>query len=241
MIEAGQTKVAGLLQAGPAVAGLLTAVNMTHEEFVHSVRAEVIKRATPEIAAKLQSVKLVYGAGIAGTRGVTFFQAWKNGSVDDLVEICAGCEEHPVQLAGTTVHELGHVLAGPGAGHGKAWKAACATLGLMNAQAAGQSYEWETFENDLRSSLQNIPLPTDGTPNLGASQGAPAGLIKKLTTPRPCSMGRGSRGGKSFGAGSGSRLRLYECKCEPKPVKVRVASDDFDATCNVCGSKFERK
>lgn len=33
----------------------------------------------------------------------------------------------------------------------------------------------------------------------------------------------------------GTRLRLYECQC---PVKVRVASDTFDATCNVCSSLF---
>lgn len=33
----------------------------------------------------------------------------------------------------------------------------------------------------------------------------------------------------------GSRLRLWECAC-PEPVKARVASDDFQATCNRCGS-----
>lgn len=36
----------------------------------------------------------------------------------------------------------------------------------------------------------------------------------------------------------GSRLRLWECGCG---IKARVASDDFDAVCNVCGSMFERK
>jgi len=35
-----------------------------------------------------------------------------------------------------------------------------------------------------------------------------------------------------------TRLRLYECAC---PVKVRVASDDFAATCNVCDHPFERR
>src|SRR5689334_17595279 len=39
------------------------------------------------------------------------------------------------------------------------------------------------------------------------------------------------------GQGAGSRLRLYECSCEA-PVKVRVASDAFQATCNVCGESF---
>lgn len=35
----------------------------------------------------------------------------------------------------------------------------------------------------------------------------------------------------------GSRLRLWECECKP-PVKVRVAKDDFQATCQVCGKDF---
>lgn len=34
----------------------------------------------------------------------------------------------------------------------------------------------------------------------------------------------------------GSRLRLWECKCG---VKVRVARDDFNATCDDCNTKFE--
>ncbi len=34
-----------------------------------------------------------------------------------------------------------------------------------------------------------------------------------------------------------TRLRLWQCDCE---VKVRVASDQFDATCNRCGSRFTR-
>ena len=35
----------------------------------------------------------------------------------------------------------------------------------------------------------------------------------------------------------GSRLRLWQCEC---PVKVRVASDDFEATCDVCGESFKQ-
>lgn len=35
----------------------------------------------------------------------------------------------------------------------------------------------------------------------------------------------------------GSRLRLYECGCDPV-VKVRVASDAFQARCQVCGEMF---
>jgi len=38
--------------------------------------------------------------------------------------------------------------------------------------------------------------------------------------------------------GPGSRLRLWECAC---PVKVRVASDAFAATCDVCRRPFVRR
>ncbi len=40
------------------------------------------------------------------------------------------------------------------------------------------------------------------------------------------------------GAGKGSRLRLWECGCG---IKVRVASDDFSATCGLCSEAFERQ
>jgi SprT-like family len=36
---------------------------------------------------------------------------------------------------------------------------------------------------------------------------------------------------------TGSRLRLYQCGCHPA-VKVRVASDQFQATCDRCGYAF---
>ncbi len=38
----------------------------------------------------------------------------------------------------------------------------------------------------------------------------------------------------------GSRLRLYECSCE-KPIKVRVASDEFSATCKKCEQDFVKQ
>jgi hypothetical protein len=40
-------------------------------------------------------------------------------------------------------------------------------------------------------------------------------------------------------ATGGTRLRLWQCAC-PRPVKVRVASDDFQATCNRCNHPFVR-
>jgi hypothetical protein len=47
----------------------------------------------------------------------------------------------------------------------------------------------------------------------------------------------------SRGPGSGSRLRLYLCQCVPDKVagttnKARVASDKWNAFCNVCEADF---
>ena len=56
----------------------------------------------------------------------------------EVVEIAPAGEESLVQVAGTTLHELGHVLAGWGAGQGAEWKRACERLGLRRALGAGQ-------------------------------------------------------------------------------------------------------
>ena len=84
----------------------------------------------------------MYGAGHGmGAPGDTFYGAWSNGTPGhDFLEGCATGEESPVPIAGTTIHELAHCLAGNTAGHGPAWKAACKVLGLVHAEAGGQSY-----------------------------------------------------------------------------------------------------
>lgn len=210
---------------------------VTHEAYISQIRELAIAKVQdPAMRLRLQAAKLVYGSGMAGTRGVTFYAAWKNGESADFVEVCATGEESDVQLAGTTVHELAHVLAGPGSGHGPKWKAACAVLGLVHAEAGGQSYAPEHFESQLWTAVQGLAVPTDGGPVFQVGQRLPGmGVVK----PRPCPMGIGTRGGTSRGTGSGSRLRLWVCQCAVA-VKVRVASDDFLATCQRCDSAFTR-
>ena len=210
---------------------------VTHEAYIGQIRELAIAKVEdPAMRLRLQAAKLVYGSGMAGTRGVTFYSAWKKDESADFVEVCATGEESDVQLAGTTIHELAHVLAGPGSGHGPKWKAACAVLGLMQAQASGQAYSPEHFEPTVWAQVQQLAVPTDGGPVFQVGQRLPGqGVVK----PRPCPMGIGARGGKSRGTGSGSRLRLWVCQCAV-PVKVRVASDDFQATCNRCDSAFTR-
>jgi len=209
---------------------------VTHETYIAQIRALAVARVTdPAPRLRLDSAKLVYGSGMAGTRGVTFYAAWQNGETHDFVEICATGEESDVQIAGTTIHELGHVLAGPGSGHGPQWKAACKVLGLLHAEAAGQTYSPAHFDGALWAAVETLPVPTDGGPVFRTGQRGMPGI--PTAKPRPCPLGIGTRGGKSRGVGSGSRLRLWTCACG---IKVRVASDDFQAACLRCGSAFAR-
>jgi hypothetical protein len=212
---------------------------VTHESYLAGVRDAVLAWANGSLpAAKridLAETKMVYGMGLGqSARGMTVYGTWQNGRRHDFIEVCAAGEESDLQLAGTTIHELGHVLAGHGAGHSKVWKDACAVLGLT-ADAAGQDYQVSAFEPTLWASIARIPLPTDGRPVLRGG----FGLGPALAPPAPCPLGVGTKGGTSRGKGSGSRLRLFHCECTP-PVKARVARDEFDATCNHCGSSFKR-
>jgi hypothetical protein len=187
--------------------------------------------------AQLLNTKLVYGVGAGWYRGITCHQAWQNGvGTVDVVEIAATGEESWIQLAGTTIHELAHVLAGRGAGHGIEWKDTAAKLGFTKRpEAAGQVYRLAMIRPRLRHALAELAAEL--------ADGSPAFTLRAATVvhsaPRPCSQGHGTRGGRSRGAGSGSRLRLWECSCV-KPVKARVASDNFAAHCDTCSEPFHK-
>lgn len=203
---------------------------VSHETFIAAVWDIGIARLRPEQGHRIRRVKMVYGKGNGGYRGVTYYRAWQNGGADadDFIEIAAVGEESSVQLAGTTLHEAAHVLAGLGGGHGTKWKAACKALGLNTADAAGQIYRPDNFDPDVWRAIAAVPPPTDGTPVFGGRT-------------RPCPLGIGTRGGHSRGSGSGSRLRLWVCDQGSHPVvRARVASDTFEATCGLCGSRFQR-
>jgi hypothetical protein len=232
--------------------GGMEAHTTTHEQYIQAVRdiviadALVAERITAEQADKLTHTKLVYGLGDGSYRGICHYGAWENGHGPvEAVEIAAIAEESWVQLAGTTIHELGHVLAGVGSGHGAEWKRQAALLGFVKQpEAAGQKYclalMRPTIRREVHALAQRI---NDGSPTFarGASW---LGIL--LPSIKPCSAGIGARGGRSRGKGSGSRLRLYECQCathdgRPGPYKVRIASDTFSATCHDCGAAFERQ
>lgn len=211
--------------------------SLTHEQFVHAVAALGIGLLEQDDDAKLvRSAKLTYGAGAnTGARGVTYFNKWLKDKDEQahFVEICAHGEDSPVQVAGTTLHELGHVLAGFEAGHKKAWHCACGKLGLRAIKAAGTTYLPAMFHPSIRARIMAlVERISDGRPN------GRQGFNGRAFVPRPCSAGVGTRGGTSRGAGSGSRLRKWVCACE-KPTIARVASDSFVAECKRCYQEFK--
>lgn len=217
----------------------------THERYLHIVRDAVIEYAlsnkaiTEEEAERALHAKLLYGIGDGTYRGVCHYDAWENGvGPVDVVEVAASGQESWIQLAGTTVHELAHVVTGYGSGHGSAWKDAAVRLGFtIRPAAAGQVYSLAMLTPTLRHRVYALAGEIgDGHPafrRFGLGTG-------RVVIPRPCSAGVGTKGGTSRGPGSGSRLRLWECECTPKPVKVRVSSDDFRAHCDLCGAAFTR-
>lgn len=215
----------------------------THEAFLHAVREVLIARAhktgsiTPAECERIAHTKLIYGMGRPGVRGVCYFQQWENGvGTVDVVEMAAATEENWVQLLGTEVHELAHVLAGPLAGHGPVWKDYGQRLGFRLApEAAGQQYRLAQFPTELREQAHRLAqFVADGKPARWA-----AGWLSTAgtATVRPCSAGVGTRGGTSRGKGAGSRYRLWACPCG---TKVRAATDDLQATCTRCGGAFSR-
>jgi hypothetical protein len=130
------------------------------------------------------------------------------------------------------------VLAGQEAGHSTEWKDTAVALGFtVRPAAAGQVYHLAMIDPTIRHAVHELAQRIgDGRPEFRAFA-----IPTLLTKPRPCSAGTGTRGGRSRGKGSGSRMRLWECGCTPKPVKVRVASDDLQATCDLCGSAIKRR
>lgn len=219
---------------------------MKFEQYIEAVRDIALDFASLDDATRdrLRSVRMVYGVGTGRERGRTIYGAWNAGpsapiADTDVIEVAASGQESWLQLAGTTVHELAHALAGWDAGHGKDWKSAGQTLGFRTPpRASGQTYHLAAFPPAMRERIYaTAQALSDGDPQfmrLGVTGG------RSRNVAGTCSAGTGTRGGTSRGVGSGSRLRLWECAC-PKPIKVRVASDDFKAHCDLCGGAFERR
>lgn len=206
---------------------------MTHERYIQAISELAQGLLSPEDRAKLADLKLAYGAGPAGLRGITYFNRWqKPGAETPFIEVCAFGQESLTQLAGTTIHELAHALSGPGNGHNAVWRDNCAKLGLRLAKAQGMQYRMANFAPALRTAIAALPAPDDGAPVASLMLNPWTGKPGRL---KSCFAGLGVRGGKA--TRSGAAYVLYSCACVP-PFKVRTYSSDLDANCNCCGSKF---
>ncbi len=186
-------------------------LGMTHEQYIQAVRTLVLEQGLEvDHHNRIESCKLTYGLGTSRVRGTACACSWSlNNQQVGFINISAKAEESLIQLVGTTIHELGHI-ASAAKGHGKKWKAVCNLLGLTTVEAKGQKYEASHFNQYLWALIDQLDKPTDGSPNFGTNGTSKA---------------------------KGSRLRLWECSCVPV-VKVRVASDSFTATCNLCNQPF---
>lgn len=123
-----------------------------------------------------------------------------------------------VEVLGVIVHELCHAALPVGTGHRGAFKrlaTACGLAGKMTATVPGP---------ELTEKLRLLVMELGAYPHTRLRRGRFANPedpeSPEIPEPRQT-----------------TRLRLWECAC---PVKVRVASDDFRATCDRCGGKFEK-
>lgn len=208
---------------------------ITHEAFIASVADIALARLDDESRELFTGMKLAYGMGANGAYGVTYFKRWKAGDKPTaFVEIGARHQLGWAQVATTVIHELAHVLAGWEAGHDKGWKAACERLGLRRPKAVGQHFLCQ-LEPAMRFAIAGLEKPGDGQPICDLVRAGPRGGL-----PKPCTGGKGTKGGKSFGPGSGSRLLKFACDgIGHKPTIVRAsAGAAFDATCNHCQTMF---
>lgn len=179
-----------------------------HETYIAGVRDIAITHATltDEERERLNNCQLLYGMGGGSYRGMTAYNTWNEEHAT--VEIAASGEESWLQLAGTTIHEYGHVLAGQGAGHSSEWKNAAERLGLRRAMASGMRYSLAALAPDVREAVERLARSiSDGNPSFMRNAAfRPAGSAMRV-----CTAGHGTRGGTSRGVGSGSRLRKVEC------------------------------
>lgn len=215
----------------------------THESYIRAVASIVVEASdcNPSEMDLLRSIKLVYGAGPDGVRGITYFNRFKPAGKDDVVpfvEISAFNASSICQITGTTIHELGHVLAGWPAGHGKPWHDACDRLGLRRIKAAGTNYVWANLAPKVRHAVAQLELPGEGSvvqsimgPGLGGLLGGAWSTMKL----KPCGAGFGTRGGTSRGKGSGSRMVKYVCGCGQI---IRAAGHSLEATHGPCSTPF---
>jgi len=220
------------------------AKTITHEAYIAAIWAIIRKRPalTKEDRAAMDKTRLSYGVNpTGGTRGVTWKDGWNHNvggkpKIGMMICLHADGQESLCQLAGTTLHEAAHVIAGLDCGHDGVWKSACARVGLP-AAVNGTAYSWDKFDPAVAKAIQRLKAPNDGWPVLDeeTKQAFAAGKVK------PCGAGHGTRGGTSRGKGAGSRHYRYICEHKAPcalPPKINCGFQTLQADCRVCKQPY---
>src|SRR5258705_8555786 len=84
-----------------------------------------------------------------------FFHRSNRGEASDNGEIFVRQTESALQLAGTVVHELAHILVGVAHNHDDLWREAGVSLGLTYIVASGQNYKPDHFRVDLLKAIED--------------------------------------------------------------------------------------
>ncbi len=117
------------------------------EDYASMIRDAIVdhvRLAEKFSAIRLRNTSLRYDDFLhSGLRG----RAHNNG----VIEIVQ--RESALQLAGTILHELAHILVGVSANHNEDWQEACHAVGLRYCQAAAQAYIPEHFEPAILAAI----------------------------------------------------------------------------------------
>lgn len=223
---------------------MTTQRNIDHQALIEGVRAAIlaelpttVSRMTTGHSAftqfaqlvtlhdRITHTKLVYGVGRAGVRGVTYFEAWddETGTIRPVVELGMFGTRDAVQVACTTVHEFGHVIAGMGAQHGPAWKSATSALGIRKPRQAGQTYYLTTLEPRLRTRITTLIFSLTGKPAFNG------GTYSGGSSARGCTFGHAKP------ARATSPILTYACSCG---TRISSTHDVSAVTCTVCDGSF---
>ena len=82
---------------------------VTHEQYISQIAALAASRLNASERDMIAAIKLVYGAGSGGLRGVTYYNRWNGNGGDHtapFVEICAFGQSSALQIHNAIVSAI---------------------------------------------------------------------------------------------------------------------------------------
>jgi len=163
-------------------------------------------------------VVTIHPAGARQALGWFWAGRWANGVADKLNEINLSAEHLKGDVGEVLLHELAHAE-----NHANGLKDCAGKVHNARFKAMAERLGLEVLPRDRRVGYGFTKRGPEADAFL-ASAGFKSEVFALV------------RGAEVSGK-KGSRQRLWTCACG---VKVRVASDDFQATCGRCGGEFFR-